>query len=126
MKRNGWRMPWAAAWLGVGGLGLVALSPLDAEQPKPAVAAPPAAGVAPDGWTAAAPREEIRPAFAYDPTGGPDGKGCFAIKADRREGLAGCWKKACPITGGKYYRFGARYQAQGVAVPRRSIVVELH
>jgi predicted amidohydrolase len=81
---------------------------------------------APDGWTAAAPRDEIRPEFAYEPRGGPDEKGCLAIRADGREGLDGCWKKTFPVTGGKYYRFTASYQAKGVAVPRRSIVVELH
>ena len=39
---------------------------------------------APDGWTAAAPRDEIKPAFAFDPAGGPDGKGCLVPN-----GLAG-------------------------------------
>ena len=81
---------------------------------------------APDGWTTDSPRDEIRPDFLYDPKGGPEGMGCFLIKADRREGLAGCWKKTYPIAGGKYYHFGARYQAKGVTVPRRSVVVELH
>jgi predicted amidohydrolase len=80
----------------------------------------------PDGWSTAAPRDEIRPAFTYDATGGPDGTGCFTIKADRREGLAGYWKKSFPVTGGRHYRFSASYQAKGVAVPRRSVVAELH
>jgi predicted amidohydrolase len=80
----------------------------------------------PDGWTVAAPRDEIRPEFSYDPTGGADGKGCFVIKADRREGLDGCWKKTFPVTGGKHYRFGASYQAKGVTLPRRSVVAEVH
>jgi predicted amidohydrolase len=85
-----------------------------------------AAAGPPEGWTAAAPRDEIRPAFGYEPGGGPDGKGCFTIKADGRAGLAGFWKKSFPATGGKHYRFVARYQAKGVAVPRRSVVAELH
>ncbi len=92
--------------------------------------APPAAAItpatAPASWTTAAPREEIRPEFAYDPKGGADGKGCFAIEADRREGLDGCWKKTFAVTGGKYYHFAARFQARGVALPRRSVVAELH
>jgi predicted amidohydrolase len=89
---------------------------------------PPQGGpeTAPAGWTTAAPRDEIRPAFGYDPTGGPDGKGCFVITADRREGLAGFWKKSFPVTGGKHYRFEAKYQATGVSVPRRSVLVEVH
>jgi predicted amidohydrolase len=80
----------------------------------------------PEGWTTAAPRDEIRPEFAYDSTGGADGKGCFLIKADGRDGLDGWWQKTFPVTGGKHYRFGASYQAKGVALPRRSLVVELH
>ncbi len=88
-------------------------------------APPPAAG-APDGWATAAPRDEIRPDFAYDPAGGPDGQGALVIKADRREGLDGCWTKSFPVTGGKHYRFEARFRAEGVAVPRRSVVAELH
>ena len=75
-----------------------------------------------DGWVAFAPRHEIRPDFGYDSKGGPDGKGCFSIKADRRDGLDGCWKKAFPVSGGKHYHFAATYQAKGVAVPRRSVV----
>jgi predicted amidohydrolase len=89
-------------------------------------AAPQPADTAPDGWTPAAPRDEIRPMFAFDPVGGPDGKGCFIIRADRREGLAGFWKKSFSVTGGKHYRFEAKYQAKGITLPRRSVLVELH
>ena len=80
---------------------------------------------APDGWEAAALREEIRPAFAFDPKGG-DGKGALIIKADAREGLAGFWKKTFPVSGGKHYHFAATYEELGVDVPRRSVVVEIH
>jgi predicted amidohydrolase len=80
----------------------------------------------PDGWTTAAPREEIRPEFAYEPVGGPDGKGAFVIKHDRREGLDGWWTKTFPVTGGKHYRFRVLCQARDVAVPRRGVVVKLH
>ena len=81
---------------------------------------------APEGWTTAAPRDEIRPEFAYEAKGGPDGKGCFLIKAERRDGLDGWWQKTFAVTGGKHYRFETRYRAKGVTVPRRSIVVEIH
>src|SRR4051794_37426253 len=57
---------------------------------------------APDGWTTAAPRDEIRPAFAYEADGGPDGKGAFVVQHDRREGLDGWWTKTFPVSGGKY------------------------
>jgi predicted amidohydrolase len=85
-----------------------------------------AAEAARDGWTATAPRDEIRPDFDYQPRGGPGGKPCLIIEADAREGLAGCWRKTFAITGGKHYRLRAYYQAGGVAVPRRSVLVELH
>ena len=84
------------------------------------------AGPAPNGWTTAAPRDEIRPQFAFDPKGGPSGAGCFIILADQREGLDGCWKKNFPIEGGKCYRFESSYKASGVLVPRRSIVAKIH
>ncbi len=80
---------------------------------------------APDGWTTAAPRGEIRPQFAFDPKVGPNGTGCFVIRADQREGLDGSWRKTFPIQGGKYYRFESFYKAGGVSVPRRSIVAKI-
>ncbi len=83
-------------------------------------------GQAPDGWLTDATRDEIRPEFAHQPHGGVDGRGCLLIKADHRDGLDGFWRKDFPITGGKSYQFRADYQAEGVAVPRRSIVAEIH
>jgi predicted amidohydrolase len=80
----------------------------------------------PDGWTTAAPRPEIRPAFAYEPAGGPDGRGAFVIRADQREGLDGWWTRTVPVAGGKHYRFTALFRAGGVPFPRRSVVVKLH
>jgi predicted amidohydrolase len=79
-----------------------------------------------EDWTPAAPRDEIRPAFASEPTGGVDGKGALLIRADDREGLDGWWTKTFAVTGGKHYRFQAFYQASHVALPRRSIVVKLN
>src|SRR5579862_886622 len=80
---------------------------------------------APTGWKTTAPRDEIRPAFGFEPGGGADGKGCFIIHGDGREGLDGAWTKTFPVVGGEHYRFSALYQAKSVAVPRRSIVVKL-
>jgi len=85
-----------------------------------------AANSVPEGWTTAAPRDELRPAFAFDAKGGRNGAGCFIIRADQREGLDGCWRKTFPVQGGKHYAFGASYKASGVPVPRRSIVAEIH
>src|SRR5260370_25269459 len=75
---------------------------------SPAIAGP--GTKAPDGWTAEAPRDEIRPAFAFDPTGGPDGKGVFRITADKREGLAGYWEKTFSPDGGKHHPLTANLQ----------------
>jgi arylsulfatase A-like enzyme/predicted amidohydrolase len=83
-------------------------------------------GKIPDGWTVAAPRAEIRPEFAYESHGGPDARGCFIIRAGRSAGLDGCWKKTFAVRGGKHYHFETRYQARGVAVPRRSVVAQIH
>src|SRR5262245_57825819 len=107
------------------GIALLVVAGLLACAAAPGTKAPEAAAP-PDGWTTAAPRPEIRPDFAYEPAGGPDGKGAFVITADRREGLDGWWTKTFPVTGGKHYRFQAVYRAKDVAVPRRSVVVKIN
>lgn len=86
---------------------------------------PTSASTAPEGWSGTSLRDEIRPAFAYKPEGGPDGRGGLVISADRREGLDGCWRREFSIVGGRWYRFRTDYQAEGVAVPRRSVVAEI-
>jgi predicted amidohydrolase len=79
----------------------------------------------PDGWQTSAPRDEIRPAFSYIPTGGRDGKGSLVITADRREGLDGRWTKTLPVQGGRTYRFHAAYRSDNVTTPRRSAVARI-
>src|SRR6266581_3706965 len=78
-----------------------------------------------DGWTTAAPREEIRPQFQQQETGGKSGHGGFTIRADEREGLHGWWQKTFPVTGGRYYRFSAWRRTENVAVPRRSVLAHV-
>jgi predicted amidohydrolase len=80
---------------------------------------------APQGWATAAPRDEIRPEFDFEPHGGPNGTGCFVIRADDRDGLDGCWTRTFPVEGGKFYHFSALCRATDVAVPRRSVVARL-
>jgi predicted amidohydrolase len=80
---------------------------------------------APDGWQTDAPREEIRPQFAFNPKGGADGKGSLIIRADVREGLDGYWTKTFPLKGGQHYRFTALRKLQNVSSPRRSAVVRI-
>jgi predicted amidohydrolase len=91
-----------------------------------AVAADKGADSAPGGWTTGAPRDEIRPDFAYDPKGGPHGTDCLIIRADEREGLDGYWTKTFAIRSGKSYHFAASYLASRVSVPRRSVVIKIH
>lgn len=40
-----------------------------------------------DAWTTATPREEIRPPFQHEETGGKSGHGALTIRADERESL---------------------------------------
>jgi predicted amidohydrolase len=80
---------------------------------------------APDGWLTAAPREELRPEFAFWPTGGRDGKGSLVIAADAREGLDGFWIKSFKVEGGKHYRFRAYRSVENVESPRRGVVVRI-
>src|SRR5262249_25504174 len=117
MRRHGLQL--------LAGLTLMAVTALAWSEPPSNVSAP-SASAATSGWSSAAPRDEIRPNFAYQARGGPDGQECFVIKHDQREGLDGCWQKTWPLTGGKHYRFVAHYQATGVSAPRRSVVAELY
>ncbi len=70
-----------------------------------AVVRPGRADDLPPGWTARSPRDEIRPAFAYDPAGGPTRAGAFVITHDQRAGLQGWVEKEFPVTGGEWVRF---------------------
>jgi predicted amidohydrolase len=76
--------------------------------------------VFPDGWQPAAPREEIRPAMAFDPHGGPPQSGAFVLATDEGVGQHGWVRKTFPVTGGKTYRFHVLRKTTNVASPRRS------
>src|SRR5579871_779319 len=78
-----------------------------------------------DGWQATAPRDEIRPAFSYNPKGGRDSRGSLMIAADRREGLDGRWTKTLPVQGGRPYRFHAVRRVDNVETPRLSAVARI-
>jgi predicted amidohydrolase len=120
------RLPWVLALLCGGALAAAHLTG-GAADPAPPAAAPVAANLdkLPAGWQTAAPRDEIRPAFSFDPTGGPKKDGAFVITHDDREGLHGYFHKTFPVTGGKYYRFHAVRKAENVTVPRRSVVARV-
>src|ERR1041385_5228129 len=73
-----------------------------------------------NGWTAASPREEIRPAFEFKAASGHDGYETLIIRCDSREGLDGHWTKSFPVKGDQYYRFTALRKTENVKFPRRS------
>ena len=79
----------------------------------------------PTGWTTAAPRDEIKPAFSFDPQGGPGHHGAFVIESDAREGLIGRWTKTFEVQGGQHYRFSALRQLTGADCPRRAGVARV-
>lgn len=78
-----------------------------------------------DGWTTAAPREEIRPGFEFSADGGRQNGPRWIIRADERPGLDGYWAKRFPVAGGQHYRFEAFRKIANVTQPRRSALVRL-
>src|SRR5678816_1735134 len=78
-----------------------------------------------DGWTAVAPRDEIRPQFQHSETGGKSGHGALTIRADEREGLHGWWQNAFSVTAGRHYRFSAWRRTENIVVPRRSVLARV-
>jgi hypothetical protein len=79
----------------------------------------------PAGWSAKAPRDEIRPAFSFEPKGGPTRAGSFVIEHDKRDGLDGWFQKSFAVTGGEFFRFQAVRKLTRVSVPRRSALVRI-
>jgi len=78
-----------------------------------------------NGWRPFSPRDEIRPDFAINPDGGPDGQGGLVIELDHREGLDGAWAKTFEVEGGRHYRVTAHCRTTGVTNPRHHTYVEL-
>lgn len=62
---------------------------------------------APAGWTTAAPRDEIKPLFQYQPAGGREGREAWIIAGDNRDGTSGWWQKTFSVEGGQTYSFSA-------------------
>ena len=84
-----------------------------------------AADLIDNAWQTAAPREEIKPQFTYEATGGREKAPALVISTDEREGLSGSWFKRVPVTGGEHYRFGAWRKAEGIDSARRSVVARI-
>ena len=79
----------------------------------------------PEGWQTVSPRDEIRPAFSFEPKGGPQKSGSFVVAHDPREGLDGWFQKTFTVAGGECYRFHAVRKTLNVSVPRRSAMVRV-
>src|SRR5437773_4912159 len=88
--------------------------------------AAPTASESADGWRGVAARDEIKPAFSFNPKGGPLRRGALLIQASDREGLDGHWEKTFDVKGGQYYRFHALRRVKNVPVPRHSVLVRIH
>jgi predicted amidohydrolase len=88
-------------------------------------AAAPAGELEWDGWRPYSPRDEIRPVFAVDPHGGPDGRGGLLIQLAGRPGLDGAWARTFEVEGGAHYRITAHGQMDGIENPRFSTYVEV-
>ncbi|MFO0905491.1 MAG: carbon-nitrogen hydrolase family protein [Pirellulales bacterium] len=115
--------PTRAAWCALSlWLGCVLVGATRGAEPAASSATP--AG-APEGWTTGAPREELRPRFAWLPDGGPTGGGRFLIEGDDHEGLVGWWTRTLPVEGGRTYRFHAQRRMEGVEESRRAAVVRI-
>jgi predicted amidohydrolase len=80
---------------------------------------------APGGWTQRTPRDEIRPAFRSETSGGRDGGGCLVIEHDARPGLDGWYERSFPVAGGSWYRFHVSRCVAGVGLPRQSCLVRI-
>lgn len=103
----------------VGALTL-ALSPAGL---APGLAAP--AGRPAEGWQSCAARDEICPAFSFNPKGGPSRSGSLIIRSDKRGGLDGHWQKTFAVKGGQWYRFHVIRRVENVPVPRRSVLARI-
>ena len=78
-----------------------------------------------DGWRPYSPREEIRPGFEIEKSGGPDGSGGLVIAHDERDGLDGAWARMFEVDGDCHYRVTAYSRGVGLSNPRHHSYVEL-
>jgi len=115
-----WMVVSSVVW----GLGLTAHGPIPFQSASAVWATEPGDSTR-GGWSPTAPRKEIRPDFAFAPTGGHAHQPVWTIQADQREGLDGYWTRRLPVDGGKWYRFQAYRRLAHVASARRSAVVRI-
>ncbi len=78
-----------------------------------------------DGWEARSARDEIRPSFSFDATGGPNRNGALVVETGAQDGLDGHWEKNFEVEGGRWYRFAARRRTTGVDSPGRFVLARI-
>lgn len=76
-------------------------------------------------WMPLSFRDEIKPLFRVEPSGGRKGDNMLIIEHDARAGLDGFWMRTFPVSGGEFYRFSAYRRTHGVESPRRSGIVRI-
>jgi len=74
-------------------------------------------------WQGVSSREEIRPEFMINPTGGPSRRGSLILRTDGREGLDGHWVRTFPVQGGEHYHFQALRRVENVPAPTQRCVL---
>ena len=74
-----------------------------------------------NGWQQESPRDAIAPRFSIK-TGD---ERLLVLEAAGREGVNGKWTKALDVEADQYYQFQALRKTEGIAIPRRSVLVRL-
>jgi predicted amidohydrolase len=82
-------------------------------------------GFAHDGWDARSARNEVRPKFSINESGGPNRNGSLIIDTSAQTGLDGHWAKTFNVQGGRWYRFHAQRRANGVDSPQRYVLARI-
>jgi predicted amidohydrolase len=77
-------------------------------------------------WKPTAVRDEIRPTFKSNPSGGPSRHSSIVIVGADNDGTEGHCDKTFPVEGGKFYKFTAYRYVKNVENPRRSALVRIH
>jgi predicted amidohydrolase len=82
-------------------------------------------GFAQNGWDARAARDELRPEFSFEESGGPNWNGSLVLETGAQTGLDGQWAKTFSVEGGRWYRFHAQRRVNGVDSPQRYVLARI-
>ncbi len=87
--------------------------------------APMADGDEPDGWHVESARPEIAPGSWVESRDGPSEGVRLGLEGRGRPSVDGRWVRRAPARGGSFYTFSARFRAERVATPRRSVLARV-